>query len=341
MKLSIIIPVYNVEDYVQCTIESCLDQDFDSSNYEIICVNDGSTDASLDVLKRFQHRSNLRIISQENKGVSVARNRGLKEAKGEFVWFVDSDDYIMKNSISQIAAIVDRHPDFDMIQLGFERTDSNINRSIERNIEILKTFPFGVMLNEFLPKEERGFPFAYWVRRSVIQKNNLEFAPNVIMCEDENFNFYLRKYVKNTAFVSTPVYFYRTRESSVTNNIHKKSHVKQYIASRIELATFNTDKMKLCQDESIIPEIDERILYDVQGAISMAISTGELKYIKTMLDELKERRLYPYKASYKNIIPHGNLRKYLIDILAVLYPCRACVYSFGMMYKFVNIFHKE
>ena len=103
MKLSFIIPVFNTEDYLERCLASCLDQDLPESDYEIIVLNDGSTDGSLQVAQRIaSSHPCIRIVSQENGGLSRARNAGLREASGDYVWFVDSDDYIARNCLGTL-----------------------------------------------------------------------------------------------------------------------------------------------------------------------------------------------------------------------------------------------
>lgn len=89
---SIIIPVYNTEKYLRECIQSCINQDVDSNDYEIICINDGSKDQSLSILKEYElNYKNVTVIEQQNSGVSVARNKGISAASGDYIWFVDSD----------------------------------------------------------------------------------------------------------------------------------------------------------------------------------------------------------------------------------------------------------
>lgn len=103
MILSIIIPVYNVEKYIRKTLQSIFSQDVNSNKFEVIVVNDGSPDRSVDIANEFASLySNIIIINQENQGLSGARNTGLKAAKGNYVWFVDSDDWIEQNSLNRI-----------------------------------------------------------------------------------------------------------------------------------------------------------------------------------------------------------------------------------------------
>ena len=98
MLLSIIIPVYNVEQFIEECLDSVCTQSF--ADWEAICVNDGSTDCSLTLLQEFASRdSRIHVISQSNAGLSAARNTGLRAASGEYVLFLDSDDWLTSNAI--------------------------------------------------------------------------------------------------------------------------------------------------------------------------------------------------------------------------------------------------
>lgn len=101
--LSIVVPIYNVEEYVERCIYSLLNQDLSYEDYEIICVNDGSPDGSRDrVINLQKEYRNIILIDQENQGVSVARNKGAERATGKYILFVDPDDYLVENSLSTI-----------------------------------------------------------------------------------------------------------------------------------------------------------------------------------------------------------------------------------------------
>ena len=106
--LSMILPAYNVEKYIEKCIESCERQDIPKNNYEIIVVNDGSTDGTLCVVESLVTKySNIRIVNQPNQGVSVARNNGFKEAQGKYIWFIDPDDEISSNCLSSLISIME------------------------------------------------------------------------------------------------------------------------------------------------------------------------------------------------------------------------------------------
>lgn len=105
--LSIIIPVYNVEKYLRECLDSCLEQNVTSEEYEIICVDDGSPDNCGKILDEYALQySNIRVIHKENGGLSSARNAGLDVAIGKYVWFVDSDDFIGRNILADLFDIL-------------------------------------------------------------------------------------------------------------------------------------------------------------------------------------------------------------------------------------------
>ena len=116
--LTIVIPVYNVEKYIEKCLLSCVHQDIPSDSYEIIVVNDGTKDNSLRIAESIATtHSNISIVSQQNKGLSAARNTGLKLAKGNYIWFIDSDDWIEDNCLSSICQRLAQ--DIDILQIGY------------------------------------------------------------------------------------------------------------------------------------------------------------------------------------------------------------------------------
>ena len=104
-KFSIVIPVYNVEKYIKRCLDSVFNQSF--KDFEVIVVNDGTKDNSMDIVENYD----VKIITQKNQGLSVARNTGVKKAKGEYIIFLDSDDYIEKDLLKNINKSLDNNPD--------------------------------------------------------------------------------------------------------------------------------------------------------------------------------------------------------------------------------------
>lgn len=125
MLLSIIVPIYNVESYLKKCIESILNQEM--NDYELILIDDCSTDTSLNIAKQYKNRSNIKIIEKKkNSGLSDTRNIGLKEAKGKYILFLDSDDYIEGGSLSMIQNLICTQNRPDIIYFGFYEENENI-----------------------------------------------------------------------------------------------------------------------------------------------------------------------------------------------------------------------
>lgn len=116
MKLSIIIPAYNVADYVGLCLDSIFQQNINPDNYEVICINDGSTDQTAHIIEQYSTKHpNLIYISRENKGLAATRNEGLSKATGDLIWYVDSDDTTSSNSIKQIIYYFNQYPNADFL----------------------------------------------------------------------------------------------------------------------------------------------------------------------------------------------------------------------------------
>ena len=123
MLLSIIVPLYNSAAYLPRCLESLLHQDISSEEYEIILINDGSPDNSLDIANEYALKyPNIRVFSQENKGTSGARNTGLLEARGKYVYFVDPDDYVLENSLRVILNRMEE-ASLDVLRFGYIEVD--------------------------------------------------------------------------------------------------------------------------------------------------------------------------------------------------------------------------
>ena len=240
MKLSLLLPVYNVEAYLGKCIESCLNQDLPTSEYEIIIVIDGSPDHSIDIARHFQKKhKNIRIVERENGGVSAARNTGLKEAKGDFIWFIDPDDYIQKNVFGNISIIMQANQ-LDVLWIGWDEVNErgetlpifakHANKVIT-DIMSGKIF-MATVLSNYL------FAWSFIFRRNFLCKNNLEFIEGTIYFEDADFALRFLPLVKRIQLYNRKCYFYLQREGSVTKATSKKTIIdiaKNCIATNILL----------------------------------------------------------------------------------------------------------
>ena len=219
LKLSFIVPVYNVEKYLKKCLDSLLLKNVPSDTYEIIIVDDGSTDSSAEILAGFDWKgANHKVLYQENQGQSVARNKGLDFASGEYVWFVDSDDWIDSDSV---AAVLDELCDCDV--LAFTSFVKIFDSGSQTNS--VENAP-GPGLEFSLSPFFHGVPF-YVFKREFIVKNHLSFYPGIYY-EDSLFMpmaLSLASYVKT---YKRPVYFNYMRQGSTTRSSFSRVKLKSY-----------------------------------------------------------------------------------------------------------------
>ena len=218
MKFSVIIPVYNVEQYLCDCLDSIVAQSY--RDYEVICVNDGSTDGSLAILEEYQQKyPQITIISQPNKGLSAARNAGIQAAKGDYLFFLDSDDWIETDTLKILA---EKQNGEDLLCFNgrrcfedgtTEEPDSGIEESQLTGWEYYNKYAL-------LP---RKFHFVCTVlrlyRREYLLKNNLFFEEGIYH-EDNLFTPLACYYAQTVKVIPDWLYIYRIREGSITQSVN-------------------------------------------------------------------------------------------------------------------------
>jgi glycosyltransferase involved in cell wall biosynthesis len=183
ISLSIIIPVYNAEKYIERCIRSILIQ-IDNS-IELIIVNDGSTDNSLEKIKTVTDGlQNVLIFSQINRGVSSARNKGIELAKGEYIFFIDADDYLIDQSLSQIISLIGKY-NVDAIGFSIQINDKGFVRKICRGKELI--IPMKGIEWAKLYSKELYYLHSFIFRKSSIVNMKLIFNPKISVWEDSLF----------------------------------------------------------------------------------------------------------------------------------------------------------
>ncbi len=209
-RLSVVIPVYNVEKYLARCLESVLSQEV--RDMEILCVDDGSTDGSLEILKDYAARdSRVRVVAQENRGVSAARNAGLDIAQGEWISFVDGDDELLPGAY---ASLLENCGDEDFICFGAEEVRENAGRWIP-----IRSGYFDVVFNgtkRLTDDELLRFSMTVWdklYRRSAIEAQRLRF-PEGLRFEDNVFMLNFAGFYRNCRFVPQKCYRYFRHEGS-------------------------------------------------------------------------------------------------------------------------------
>ncbi len=218
IKYSVIVPVYNVESYVEYCLKSLINNNLD--NYEVIIVNDGSTDNSLSLCEEIASNCDkIKIISQKNGGLSSARNSGLNIAEGDYILFVDSDDWVDSNYLHVINNALSLSGSSDIIVFGYE---SVVNESNKRDIVKLESRLY--LKNEigeavaYLDNNGISFNLAWnkVYKRWLFEK--ISFNPSISYCEDLVFNSSVFNMVDKVYVSNDGYYKYRITLDSLTNN---------------------------------------------------------------------------------------------------------------------------
>ena len=225
--LSIIIPVYNVENYIRECLDSLLQQDLTA--YEVLCVNDGSTDGSLAILQEYQaaHPDIFRVFTQTNQGQAAARNKALDEAKGEFVVFLDSDDYYLPNAVVTIMNNILKYPHVDVFYW-----DCAVTTEGNRYYTLPHISPVEQQIKEYYDWEydqytttPAGCVCGGAYRKAFLDKNHLRMRPGVYY-EDELFIYSIFTCRGNVLalHLNQPFYYYRTgRDGSTMTSLREKN----------------------------------------------------------------------------------------------------------------------
>lgn len=212
--ISVIVPVYNVESYLSECLESLAKQSY--SDIEIICIDDGSTDESPSILRNYvEMDTRFKMIRQQNSGVSAARNRGLASAAGEYVMFVDSDDYIRVDACEKILSF-SRKNDLDIVVFGgktFPTVQWADDCFAQRNI-VYTNDSVRALFDE---PGSRPLMCNKMFRRGLFEAHHCRLDSSLELGEDHAFQFSTFPFAEKIGYLKDKLYFYRTRESSAVN----------------------------------------------------------------------------------------------------------------------------
>ena len=218
VKLSIIIPVYNVEKYLEKCLQSCLSQDIPHDEYEIIVVNDGSPDSSLAIAERIaKSATNITIITQENGGLSAARNTGMSVAKGEYIWFVDSDDWIETNCLKQLTNTL-YNDKLDALVINGIRVINGANRKNPPRVFTDKILSG----KEYLKGTTVNCAAVITIyKREILSKFKLKFKKGILH-EDAEFTPRAYYYFERIAVKNYHFYYNLLNPTSITQKVNPK-----------------------------------------------------------------------------------------------------------------------
>lgn len=298
MKISVIVPVYNVENYLSRCLDSVLNQTY--ANIEVILVNDGSKDNSPAICKKYQELdSRVVFISQKNKGVSSARNAGLKISKGTYVGFIDPDDKVelgMFENFMKVAATTDSDV---IVSNYFDYESGNIKFYLIRNELTYNTILGKEKINNFFLKPYYGgfmgiIPSCCtkMYKLSFLRENNLFFDETLKRAEDYWFNFSVFKRAINVYVIDKAFYHYFKNGASAMHSFREDEFAnflysrKRLLDSNIEL-NFDIDWKKI--NKKFIDVTNEFILNAIRNKR------------KDLVFGILENR--EYNVSFKNMDP--------------------------------------
>lgn len=288
-KVSVVVPVYNAEKTLERCLDSIVGQTF--SDIELVLVNDGSRDASLRICEDYAARDRrIKVFSQENQGPSTARNTGIDHAGGDYLYFVDSDDYIASDAIKRLyTAAVSSGAEVTVCGLYYVKNGVEKEHEIIYDPGIYEGESAGKIAIDLLSDHSYRFLPPYSVirliRRDVLEQPRLRFTEGIIRSEDYLFTTELHFRVEKLCLITDqPLYYYMDNDSSITNTF-----VESYwqMVRRINEILLN----RLPESEAVKRGLDTVMIYrslialnNAARAEDRAIFSAEIKAI--LQDEL-------------------------------------------------------
>lgn len=323
--VSIIIPVYNSEEYIEKCLKSVDSQTY--SNIEVIIINDGSIDKSLEVIKKYRFRKAKKIvIDKENEGVSIARNIGIKNAQGKYIFFLDSDDCIVENTIDYLITCMEKYK-CDGIRGNYLIVKGNQKCLLSENIKhkLYKDEEMDEFRGAVISNSIRGFSCNIIFLREIIDINNISYPTDMNFMEDFVFLMEYLRYAKSF-FISelcTYMYYQNDNTSSRTYDISKRLN--------------NIAKRKSYCEEYIKKNPILKKYYKELGKVIAEIYIKTEKYI--LINSL-DCSSYDYKEVNRKLLREVEhlLKEYNVKIRELDFQCMIIILLLKLRLDFVIIY---
>lgn len=294
-KISVIVPVYNVEKYLSICIESVLNQSF--KNFELILINDGSSDKSGIICDKYSLKDKrISVVHKENEGVSAARNYGLKICRGEYVIFIDSDDFIDSDTL-EVSYNMAKHNNIDTVIFGIESFDDSDRKELitYNQLKDTKIYSSKDAIKKFLNYEIRGYSCNRLVKRTVLIENNILYPEGIRFGEDICPTLKIISNSNKVMLFNKPMYHYRQSNSSASKKLSEKD-LKDYISQVDESIKFYES---LNYDIDMLDYIKTFKIFTYLNAVNW--------YIKLLEFNMKDIK-YRYNEFFSNIHINYNVR---------------------------------
>lgn len=301
MKVSIIVPVYNVEKYLERCVCSLLNQDLPSSDYEIILVNDGSTDNSESIALSFAEKyDNIKLISQENQGLSGARNTGLANASGEYILFVDSDDFLKTNVIGKVYSKCIENL-LDICFYAYEHCDANLN-IVKISEPLCKTNRVYTGIELLRLTNDIGSVWKCFYSHKLIKDYKLSFYPRITH-QDSDFNYAAYAVAKRIMGMDITGYVYYWNDKSLSHERVLPKIIHNIKSDIIVASRLKTISSRIPTTKVIIKDYQRRsnsLIFSITLQLYREkLLSKETK--KEIFALMKEQGLFPIKGRTASI----------------------------------------
>ena len=305
IKLSVIVPVYNTEEFLGSCLDSLYLQKY--KNIEYILVDDGSTDGSLELCKKYAEKDNrFVVLSKENGGPSSARNLAISKARGEYLTFVDSDDFVSVDAYEKIAEYINLHKNPDVLVFGAnlvpEYAPQYLWDKVNTRDIVYNNFTPDVLFNEV---GARPFLWLQVVKKEIITENKIKMDESINLGEDQLFQIEFFPFAKNIVFVSDKFYNYRwTRDNSLMkkygDNLTKKLKAHVGLIDRV-FKTIYTEKY----NDELKKEILVWSIFFMWGDLKNLLESDQSKIAGELVNVWNK---YDYTKYYQQMNVWGQLR---------------------------------
>ncbi len=316
-EISVIIPIYNVEKYLHECLDSIVNQSF--RDIEIICVNDGSTDKSLDILEEYAKRDErIKIINQSNQGLGAARNKGLSVACGNYIYFIDSDDFIDLNTLEKLHDNIVSNRS-DVVLFKFQQFDNNHNvhrRGIEFKIDdIFGDIDYSNFTFIYLDAKKHVMNSAFSACLKLYKKEFLNsfddfYFPEGISFEDIFFHVKVMLRASKISFVPESLYYYRSNEESILNSSANVFDIFKSI-DMVDAFLKENDYYSTLENEFIFFKIAQILVYIISADSNDYFNKAKEEFINTEIKDEKSLKKYSLNG-YNLVMQSDNYWEYLI-----------------------------
>ncbi len=312
-KVSVIVPVYNAEKYIEKCLDSIVHQT-ENEKIEIIIVNDGSSDNSEKIIKKYIEnnllKNKIKYFSKENEGVAKTRNFGIKKASGEYILFVDADDYIDETTVENLMPYMEEK--IELIKFKLQRVDEKGNILEKVDGPIFDVINGSQAFNEMYSKDILiDSPCVYAIRKELFIKNNFEFKETY----HEDFGLIPLIIITAKTVVSMPNYFYQYVQAS--NSITRNESYEKTKKKMEDVLKHYDHMIETIKGMILDKTTSENIKIYYTNAIILKLNELKEKDKKIYIKEIKKRKMFAnikarnFKQLIKKIILNINVKLYL------------------------------